>query len=443
MPNVLSIPSAYDATLRTNGIEAIIKRLNEFGLNEKEAQLYVHLLRYGPKRAGDLARSLKTYRLEVYRKLASLIDKAMVSAKTESPAVYTAVDLDKALNNVLVARQREIRWMEKIKKGLIERLNATPLNLRDDVLPGALAIDDDWFLIQLLTAFGLNEKEAQLYVHLLRYGPKRAGDLARSLKTYREDIYRRCARLIDIGVATKISEYSSRYVPVELDGALNNVLLAHTRELRRLQSVKQKLIEDTSIAFLRREDVHSSFKLVKTVGELVATISHLINSAETSIFLVAHPQFNLFSMGGFQEHLRCAVARGVTVRGVLDIYPRNSLVAREYLSCGVELRHKDHYCGMTMVIADCKRSISLIYPYLKTAFSLDETVAALRSDSISQAEFLISVFEMTWRQAISAEEHISQQLQQDPRHEAFLESADKMLSTYGYTAAPQHSLTRN
>jgi hypothetical protein len=230
-------------------------------------------------------------------------------------------------------------------------------------------------------------------VHLLRYGPKRAGDLARSLKTYREDVYRRCARLIDIGMATKTSEVLTRYVPIELDGALNNVLLAHKYELRRLQRVKQKVVGDDSNILLRRENEHSSF-----------------NSAEASIIFVAHPRFHLISMGGFQNHLRCAVARDVRARGALDISPRNALVAREYLGCGVELRHKDHYSGMTMVIADGKRSISVIYPYLKNALSLDENVAALWSDNVAQAEFLTSAFEMTWTQAINAEEHIDQQL---------------------------------
>jgi hypothetical protein len=109
-------------------------------------------------------------------------------------------------------------------------------------------------------------------------------------------------------------------------------------------------------------------------------------------------------------------------------------VAREYLSCGVELRHKDHYSGMTMVIADGKRSISVIYPYLKNALSLDENVAALWSDSIAQAEFLTSAFEMNWTQAINAEEHINQQLQQDPHYESSIAPADKTLSIGGYTA---------
>jgi hypothetical protein len=96
-----------------------------------------------------------------------------------------------------------------------------------------------------------------------------------------------------------------------------------------------------------------------------------------------------------------------------------------------------------MVIADGKRSISLIYPYLKTVLSLDENVAALWSDNIAQAEFLTSAFEMTWTQAISAEEHIQQQLRQVRHHEGSSEPADKTRSIVRYMAAQQPSLTKN
>jgi predicted transcriptional regulator len=55
-----------------------ILRLMRFGLNEKEAQVYFHLLKYGPKTPSPLAKSLKTYREDVHRTLASLIEKGMV-----------------------------------------------------------------------------------------------------------------------------------------------------------------------------------------------------------------------------------------------------------------------------------------------------------------------------------------------------------------------------
>jgi sugar-specific transcriptional regulator TrmB len=129
--------TSYRTSNGACGIEAepCAKLLSELGLGKKEAQLYVHLLKYGPKRAGDLARSLKTYRLQVYRTLASLTDKTIVTAKRESPAVYTAIDLEDALDAVLLQHQRELRRMEAIKRELIALANSTQLRASDETPP--------------------------------------------------------------------------------------------------------------------------------------------------------------------------------------------------------------------------------------------------------------------------------------------------------------------
>ncbi|MFZ0012145.1 MAG: helix-turn-helix domain-containing protein [Halobacteriota archaeon] len=395
--------------------EPCTKLLSEFGLGEKEAQVYMHLFKYGPKRAGDLARSLKTYRLQVYRKLASLADKTMVTAKRESPAVYTAMDLDDALDAVLLPRQRELRRMEGIKRELSMLVNGMQFLDSDGTpLSKALALDNGQVLTKLLSEFGLGEKEAQVYMHLFKYGPKRAGDLARSLKTYREDAYRRCARLIDAGMIVKSAGGASRYAPVDLDEALDAALMSRQRELYRLQRIKRELVGETNGALSRGATGAHAFKMLKTVGELVAAISQVINSAETSVVFVAHPQFNLITMGGFLDHLKCAVGRGVHVRGVIDISLQNLSAGREYLEAGVELRHASPYRGMTLLVADGKRSISLIHAALKAALSLDENVAALWSDSFAQAAFLVSAFEMAWEQASGAEERITELLGQGP-----------------------------
>ncbi|MFZ0926303.1 MAG: helix-turn-helix domain-containing protein [Halobacteriota archaeon] len=71
----------------------------DFGLSEKEAQLYLHLLKYGPKTPSPLAKSLKTYREDARRTLISLIEKVMVRPSLDSPTIYTAVDLDAALDS--------------------------------------------------------------------------------------------------------------------------------------------------------------------------------------------------------------------------------------------------------------------------------------------------------------------------------------------------------
>lgn len=211
----------------------------------------------------------------------------------------------------------------------------------------------------------------------------------------------------------KSKEDSSCYAPIDLVDALDGALTSRLCELHRLQRVKNELAGDAKGALSRGADDAHAFKMLKTVGELVAAISQLINSAETSLVFVAHPRFNLITMGGFLDHLKCAVGRDVRVRSVLDISLQNLSAGRAYLDGGIELRHTNQYRGMTLAVADGKRSISLIHAALKATLSLDENVEALWSDGVAQAEFLMSAFEMAWEQASGAEQRINELLREE------------------------------
>lgn len=193
-------------------------------------------------------------------------------------------------------------------------------------------------IVKELKVFGLGEKESQLYAYLLKYGPKRAGDLARSLETYRGYVYRRCARLVDQGVIEKSTDGSACYAPVELHKVLDAALMDRKQELRRLQKLKHTLIERPAV-LNGKPDGFSTSKIRGTVGEVIPASSQLINSAETSIVFAAQPGFTLISMGGFLRHLTCAVGCDVRVRGVLDISLQNIAAGHGYVRSGVELRH--------------------------------------------------------------------------------------------------------
>jgi len=97
-----------------------ITKLISFGLSEKEAQLYFYLLKYGAKPSSLLAKPLKTYREDVYRTVTSLIDKGMVNPSLKSPTVYSAVELDIALDAAIKKHESELRVMEPKKQELQE-----------------------------------------------------------------------------------------------------------------------------------------------------------------------------------------------------------------------------------------------------------------------------------------------------------------------------------
>jgi sugar-specific transcriptional regulator TrmB len=100
--------------------ETFIARLIGFGLSEKEASLYFHLLKYGPKSTAPLTKSLKTYREDVHRTLSALIEKGMVLTSLGVPTFYVAVELEKALESMLKKRESELREMEARKQELAD-----------------------------------------------------------------------------------------------------------------------------------------------------------------------------------------------------------------------------------------------------------------------------------------------------------------------------------
>jgi sugar-specific transcriptional regulator TrmB len=93
-------------------------RLIGFGLSEKEALVCLHLLKYSPNTQSQLAKALKTCREDVRRTLNSLIGKSMVRPSLDGSAVYTAVDLDAALDFALKKQQNELLEMEARKREL-------------------------------------------------------------------------------------------------------------------------------------------------------------------------------------------------------------------------------------------------------------------------------------------------------------------------------------
>lgn len=95
-------------------------RLIGFGLSEKEARVYLHLIKYGPNTQSRLAKALKTYREDVRRTLNSLIGKSMVRPSLDGSAVDTAVDLDAALEFAMKKQQSELLEMEARKRELKE-----------------------------------------------------------------------------------------------------------------------------------------------------------------------------------------------------------------------------------------------------------------------------------------------------------------------------------
>ena len=275
--------------------------------------------------------------------------------------------------------------------------------------------DDSEFLSRLIS-FGLSEKEAQLYFHLLKYGPKPPSLLSKSLKTYREDIYRTVTSLIDKGMVNPSLESPTVYAALDLDIALASAVKKHESELREMEIRKQELEELSKQQHFKPSDEFSTFKIIKNVRELVAFAIPAIASAKEEI-LTCVPEEGLVitSLFGVNEVAKQLINQGGKVRVITDISYSGIEVVKEVLDIGEEVRHLSQYRGIFFGVMDKKICFSAISTDI-TRFSLDQPVKWLWTDDSTYAEYLTSTFELVWEQSVSAAQRIEELLKEGPPH---------------------------
>ena len=111
--------------------EQIIKKvLIEFGLTDRELEVYIFLAGHQALKGRDIARGLDAHRADVYRALKSLQGSGMVEKTLESPVHFVAVPFDKVIDLRIMAYLREAALLQDAKKDLLgnwERIRKTRL----------------------------------------------------------------------------------------------------------------------------------------------------------------------------------------------------------------------------------------------------------------------------------------------------------------------------
>jgi sugar-specific transcriptional regulator TrmB len=264
-----------------------------------------------------------------------------------------------------------------------------------------------------LIGFGLSEKEARTYLHLLRYGPKMPSPLAKSLHTYREDVHRTLTSLIEKGMVRPSLDAPTVYAAVDLNVALSSVLKRQQSELREMEARKQELQELAQQQLFRSTDDVPTFKIIKSIKDLITTVLPIVTSLKEEWLSVVPAQAAVvFSQFGLLQFTQEFIERGGKQRNIINLtYPIIG-TTQELLDIGAEVRHLGRP-GFLYNVFDRKISISAINVEL-TRFSPDEPLTALYVDDPTYARYLISTFEMLWKQSVPAEKRIQELLAQGP-----------------------------
>jgi len=86
----------------------LLRRIQSYGLDAGEAQMYYHLSRLGPSRAAAVAAAAGRRRTDTYRVLDSLVEKGFAEKSLERPARYLPRLPEEALRRAIEARRGQL-----------------------------------------------------------------------------------------------------------------------------------------------------------------------------------------------------------------------------------------------------------------------------------------------------------------------------------------------
>jgi sugar-specific transcriptional regulator TrmB len=97
--------------------------LKDFGLTEKEVEIYLLLAKNQALKGGEIAKSLRMHKAQVYRSLKSLQDKSIVESTLESPIRFTALSFENVLDFFAKVKREEAALIDGTKQELIKSWN--------------------------------------------------------------------------------------------------------------------------------------------------------------------------------------------------------------------------------------------------------------------------------------------------------------------------------
>jgi sugar-specific transcriptional regulator TrmB len=162
-----------------------------------------------------------------------------------------------------------------------------------------------------LTEFGLSEKEARLYVYLLKYSESTITDLTKRLETYRLDVHRTIESLVERGMAEALLEIPVVYVAIPISDALGAMTQRHSIEQQRIEAARKELValaESLNFEVVTQEEVVAKFKMVKGITRAITMTSRILRGAATEILFITAPYEidAIVEYGAIDEYLTAA-----------------------------------------------------------------------------------------------------------------------------------------
>ena len=110
----------------TRQTEIVENCLAKYGLSDSETKTYLYLAMSGERKASEIAEATSLHRTEAYRILRDLEKRGIVIETFEAPLKFSAVPLDKAVDQLVETQRMKVDLLEKQKSELIQIWSLMP-----------------------------------------------------------------------------------------------------------------------------------------------------------------------------------------------------------------------------------------------------------------------------------------------------------------------------
>ncbi len=245
----------------------------------------------------------------------------------------------------------------------------------------------------LLELYGLSEREAMVFVHILRNGSSSAGEIARTLKLGRVEAYKLVKKLTESNLIHASAGKPVTYSVQSLESFTSAMAEVQKQKLKGMELARGELIYLTRN--LPRNDSKASnqrFRMIQGREQIYNHLARMVMASTRSVDLIfTRNDLVLSNIVGITDSLNQVADRGSRVR-VISHVDESTMEAVEGLSGRCQLRHSNVTSIGRLEIADASQTLTSIVLDGSQGMKNEKDVA-IWSDSRDYASLMSSLFE--------------------------------------------------
>jgi HTH-type transcriptional regulator, sugar sensing transcriptional regulator len=260
---------------------------------------------------------------------------------------------------------------------------------------------------ELLQLYGLSEREALVYLLVLRSGSVSAGDIAKSLSLRRMEAYRLVKKLSDANMIRANAGKPVTYSAESAEDVVSTMMEAHHQKTKAMEVAKEEfLVLVRSMPRGRPRPSEQQFKIIQGREQIYGKIGRMVDDSKESLglFLTRNDLVQAFQLG-IIDRLTRAATRGVKVR-VLSQIDDSTLEAAEALQKKCEVKHSADAVAGRLVLQDKLAALSSLVLDDSQGRRNDQDIA-VSSESPNYAEMLVSLFDVAYKSAAPSAERMA------------------------------------